>query len=213
MTRSAATPSAQARNGLDKADAALLGILWSVGKEVFRTKLVKLTYLLDDLSYRHDYVTLTGFDYQWDNYGPNAVGNQIIKRLDCLVGMGLVYMRQATTPQGSPVFWYSISDKVDFSEIPLTVHDWVLIDVTVREYGDMNRSQIVRASKLTLPMQNATQFQQLEFRRDPKIEALKEKLYADPDFIEEAVAAATAHTGPGITLEELRTKVAQQSIT
>jgi hypothetical protein len=67
-------------------------------KEVFRTEMFKLTYLLDDLSYQHDGVTLTGLDYLWYHYGPNAVDDGVKKRLDSLTKRRLARYRETLVP-------------------------------------------------------------------------------------------------------------------
>ncbi len=193
---------------LDRVDAVLLGLLAAMGEEVLRTKMVKLTYLLDDLSFRHDDVTITGFDYHWDHHGPNAVGNEIVKRLDAMSQRGLALTREILVPSGYRARGYQIADRVEIANLPLTVDDWALIHSVVYTYGRMSRADIIRASKQTIPMQNAKQYQRIEFRRDPDIDALKRSFLDDPGFLEMIMTAADSER---ITFEELREVVAKST--
>ena len=207
MSKSTQTRQTPNVKDLDKTDAVLLGLLAALRKEVFRTEIVKLTYLLDDLSFRNDYTTITGLSYQWDNYGPNAVGNEIVKRLDALNEMGFVDLRKTVTPQGSLAYGYRVSDTVAITDIPLSIDDWALIQGIVQQYGRMNRKAIVRASKQTLPMKNATQYELLAFQCDPALEDIKSAFWSDPELVAETLAAAAADHG--MTPEELRADIAK----
>ena len=73
---------------MDRTEAVLQGLLFALDKEVHRTKLVKLTYLLDEASYRLRGQTMTGLDYMWDRYGPNAADNAIVRSLNGQVSRG-----------------------------------------------------------------------------------------------------------------------------
>lgn len=206
--KTGSTQHAPAAQDLDRADAVLLGLLAAMGEEVFRTKMVNLTYLLDDLSFRHDDMTITGFDYQWDHYGPDAVGNGIAKRLDAMTQKGLVRTREILVPPGYRARGYQIADRVEVANLPLTIDDWALIHSVVYTYGSMNRADIVRASKQTIPMQNAKQRQRIEFRRDPEIDALKRSFLDDSGFLAMIMTAADSER---ITFEELLEVVAKST--
>ena len=82
---------------LNRRESVVLGLLHAYGKEILRTKLVKMTYLLDNLHFEQVGKTMTGYDYHWDYYGPNAVGNAIIDTLSKLRTKGLVSDTQKLT--------------------------------------------------------------------------------------------------------------------
>ena len=74
----------------------------------------------------------------------------------------------------------------------------------------MNRVDIVRASKQTMPMKNASQYNPLEFQCNPEIDAFKQSFREDADF-REMFMTAFADDSDGITIEELREVVAKST--
>ena len=103
---------------LDKSDAVLLGLLAMLesGKETSAARMVNLIYLLDEFSYQHDGVTLTGFDYIRSDDGPNVANDEVEKGLASLVRKGLVHCAQKSASPGS----YKIDGQVNLAEIPLS---------------------------------------------------------------------------------------------
>ena len=65
-------------------DHVILSVLAKVGGGVPATKLVKLVYLVDYMHYQHFGETVTGLEYQWDHYGPNAVQHGIVSAAEGL---------------------------------------------------------------------------------------------------------------------------------
>ena len=65
-------------------DHVILSVLAKVGGGVPATKLVKLVYLVDYIHYQHFGETVTGLEYQWDHYGPNAVQHGIVSAAEGL---------------------------------------------------------------------------------------------------------------------------------
>ena len=172
-----------------QAKAVLQGLLFTLGKIVYRTKLVKLTYLADEANYRFRGKTLTGLDYIWDNYGPNAEDNEIVVTLGELVRDGLVNMVEQPLPFGGGMTYrYEITDRLDPSDLPLSSDDWIEIHTAVHKYGKMNTRKIVRASKVTAPMKDAHQYGQLELQQDPSLSLTDEEIANDP-FLREAFDA------------------------
>ena len=172
-----------------RAKAVLQGLLLTLGKGVYRTKLVKLTYLTDEANFRFRGETLTGLSYRWDNYGPNAEGNEIVMMLDELVRDGLVTMTARPLPSGSMSYLYEATDCSDPTNLPLSSDDWIEIHTAVQNFGEMNRHQIVQASKSTAPMRDASQYDRLNLRRDRSLTLTDEDIASDP-FLQEAVSAA-----------------------
>ena len=102
---------------------------------------------------------------------------------------GLVRMTPQPLPSGDMSYFYESTDRSDPSLLPLSSDDWIEIHTAVQNYGDMNTKQIVRASKLTAPMKNASQYDRLNLRRDQSLTLTHEDIANDP-FLQEAVGAA-----------------------
>ena len=194
--------------GLKKQEAVLLGLLSVLAKEVLRTNLVKMIYLLDNLSFEQRGKELTDFAYHWDYHGPNAVGNAITVELAHLSEKGLVQDTQKLTPYENYANYYRIGETVDPSELPLSSEEWVLIHSIAKRYGSTNRPRIVSESKKTLPMQGAKQFEILKFQPNPKVEALRKSFFADSDFVC-MTSGVISSSAEKINLDELRDQVAQ----
>ncbi len=191
----------------DRAAAVLQGLLYVLGKSVYRTKLVKLTYLLDESSYRLRGQTMTGLNYIWDHYGPNAADNAIVSKLDELAEAGKVSMRTEQRGIGPVAHSYRVAQNLESSALPLSGDDWSEIHSLVHKYGAMGGPQVVRESKSTAPFLKAQQYQQLEFEQDQPL--TPEEVSADPFWRE--TLAAMRDTSERITLEELREEGAQSS--
>ena len=192
---------------MDRSEAVLLGLLYALGREAYRTKLVKLTYMLDEASYRLRGQTMTGFEYEWSHYGPNAADNAIVRRLNECAESGALAMNERKTPYGNPAYGYRISPDCNPSGLPLSSDDWIEIQTAVHNYGNMNRDQIVREAKSTAPFRTARQYQRLEFTQDPPL--TPEEVSADP-FWQETLASMRS-TSPRISIDQLREEVAQPS--
>ena len=186
---------------LDKSDAVLLGLLAMLesGKEICTARMVNLIYLLDEFSYQHDGVTLTGFDYIRSDDGPNVANDEVEKGLASLVRKGLVHCAQKSASPGS----YKIDGQVNLAEIPLSADDWALIHSVIREYGGLSHADMVKAARRTMPMKNSVRYGKLWFQPNPKIETFKQSARKDADFMEECMTAL-ADSLEGVAIEELR---------
>ena len=152
---------------------------------------------------------MTDFIYHWDHYGPNAVGNAIIHRLSALCSKGMVRDTQKLTPFENYANYYKIDETVDPSDLPLTSDDWVYIHTIVKLYGPLSRQQVVSASKNTLPVLKADQYDILEFERNPEVEATKHAFFENEHLVHETKNAIERASSDRISLEELRDKVAK----
>ena len=72
----------------------VLNVLGNVGGRVPATKLVKLVYLTDYIHFQHFGETITGLTYQWDHYGPNAIGHAIVTSAEKFGDRGGSYVQQ-----------------------------------------------------------------------------------------------------------------------
>ncbi len=188
-------------SALSRPGAVLAGLLHALGKGVYRTKLVKLTYLLDEASYRLRGQTMTGFQYMWDNYGPNAEDNRIVRELDQMARAGVITMRRVMETPG-PAYLYKIGPCCGPATLPLSSDDWVEIHTTVHKYGKLTTKQVVKASKATAPMCGARQYGALVFTQDPPL--TPEEVDADP-FWQETLAAID-NQSDRISLDALRSQ-------
>ncbi|MFC2002479.1 type II toxin-antitoxin system antitoxin SocA domain-containing protein [Chloroflexota bacterium] len=194
---------------MSKGEAVLLGVLCHLGKDVLRTKFVKLIYLLDNLYFENMGTTLTGFNYHWDRYGPNTVGNALVDKLSELTKRGLVIDKPKLTPYENYANYYRCNSDVDMSMIPLSNTDWTFISAAVKKYGHLSREAIVAESKKTAPMQDVNQYDVLQFKPNPATEALKQRFFSDKELIRDTKNALTA-SGDIVELDELREEVAEQ---
>lgn len=189
-----------------KDEAVLLGLVATLRRMTVRTKLVKMVYLLDHLHFQQLGRQLTSFRYQWDHYGPNAVGNGIADLLDNLSARGLVRMTQRLTPYENYASYYGKAEDFDAGTLDLASHEWAFIYSIVGRYGPMSREQVVSASKETEPVLNANQYDMLEFVPNPVVEAKRAAILADKAFMTETFAAMDSDE-PGVPLEEVRASV------
>ena len=193
----------------ERPKAVLQGLLWALGGKVFRTKLITLTYLMDEANYCLRDETVTGLSYRLDHRGPNAVDDEIARLMEELVVDGLVTISVQSTPQDGKTYGYEITSRLDHSSLPLSGDDWIEIQTTVHKYGGMTTAQVVEESKSTAPMQQAShQYERLNLRQDPSL-ALTSEDVADDPLLQEAIDAMLSDTGEGITLEELQESIGQ----
>lgn len=143
--------------------ALILRILGDLDEGVPATRLVKLLYLVDYLHVRHKGSTATGLKYVWDDLGPNALRNRIIKEADALAAEGVIALDPG--PGAETALRYRLISKTRASVSPLL--DTIIRDV-IYKYGRMSRQQLVAASKQTAPFETAKPGEPLEMRRSPR---------------------------------------------
>ena len=134
----------------------ILRILDRVGTSVNSTKLVKLTYLVDYLHYQHYGSTLTGFQYMWDHYGPNALGHAIISEARKLSRQGLVTTDSYPSIYGGDTVDFTVAQGVRVK--PLPPHAEMLVEDVVSQYSSLSLEQITEVSKQTQPFRSADQY-------------------------------------------------------
>ena len=145
----------------------ILQILDKMGEPVHSTKLVKLTYLVDYLHFQHHGRTLTGFQYMWDHFGPNAVGHAVIGE-----AQRLVKDRDATIdcyPNifGGQTFDFEVAPNKEVK--PLPAHAEMLIEDIVKQYGGLSVEKITEVSKQTEPFKTAAQYSVLIMRHSAPV--------------------------------------------
>lgn len=196
------------QNQIDKTHLVIQGLLVLLDDpSTLRTKLVKLVYLADNRFYEFTGRTITGNQYRWDHYGPNAEGNTIVEAAEYLANEGEISGSAKSSRHGTVVYPYRIKDRdkvwgkvvsgLDDGEIQ------ILRDI-VRQYGHLDQDRIVSASKGTKPFANAQQYDRLQFSQNEQAIELRNKLASDPDFLEEVkLGLADADAGRWVWDEDL----------
>ena len=193
---------------MSKGEAVILGLLSQLPGSTGRTKLVKLVYLVDNLWAEHSGGPLTGYRYHWDNYGPNAVGNEIVATLDGLNDSGLMHSSQGPTPYGNAAYFYRVSLACDPAQLPLSPDEWMFIQSVTKRFGKLNRESVVKVAKATLPMRNAAQGDVLVLKANPDVEAVQRRILSNTGLMAQ-VDESLLSDDPGISLEELKASYAQ----
>ncbi|MBI2908743.1 MAG: DUF4065 domain-containing protein [Chloroflexi bacterium] len=147
---------------MTKAQSVIAHVVGGVREPVLSTKLVKLVYLVDYLYYQHFGRTLTGFDYMWDNFGPNATGHAIVTEAHRLTAQGVLCSRQEPNIYGSESTRFSLNTK----HLPaLAPQEQAVVSDILARFGKMGLREIVAASKRTKPFKAAHQYEVLQLRR------------------------------------------------
>jgi Protein of unknown function (DUF4065) len=171
-----------------------------VGKPIHRTHLVKLVYLTDYIYSQHTGRTLTGYQYVRDHFGPNAVGNQIVKRADLLDLIGAIRIEEAQNPSGSFKFLYEATGTEENSALDV-LSERIIGDV-VEQYGGLDWHAAVAASKRTLPFKEAKPGELLKF--PPPSSEVRE---IGEEIDRRRAAGIYNNPGVGTGLKELRAQI------
>lgn len=168
---------------MKKVHATIVAVLQALGAPVHRTKLVKLIYLIDELYHEHFGQTLTGLAYMWDDFGPNAVGNAIVKEADRLVLKGIVHIDPRPNYYGETSYLYSLEPmKSDLAEELSEAEQYVVSDV-IAHYAKYGVRDIVRISKQTESFKDTEQYSLLKMKKSAEYNKLMEDINSDPNFV------------------------------
>lgn len=170
------------------------------GRPIYRTALVKLVYLVDYIYAQHTGRTLTGFEYVWDDYGPNAAGNKIVKRADNIhSAKGRINIDKGLTPSGNPKYQYCLTTEAGHFELADELAERIIEDVMMT-YGNLNWSDIVKAAKETPPVKRARPGDRLDLVPDADRQRRLASLQA-------LLAERTYEVGlPGVSIRELKAR-------
>lgn len=175
---------------MERVDATIVAVLEALGAPVHRTKLVKIIYLIDELFYEHFDRTMTGLGYMWDDFGPNAIGNAIVKEADRLALKDIVHIDPHPNYYGETSYLYSLErGKAGLAEKLSEAERYVIHDV-VAHYRKYGVRDIVRVSKQTEPFKNAQQYSVLKMKKSAEYEKLMLDVKSDPKFIRGVEEAA-----------------------
>ena len=154
--------------------SVILGILSKMGGRVPATKLVKLVYLSDYIYFQHFGVTITGLKYQWDQFGPNAVGHAIVQTAQNQAEDGsLEYEQQQENYYGGVTKYFSVDKTQMVPTLGPTVE--MVLDDVVNSYGTLNVSAITVESKKTKPFREAYQSNMLHFEHQFPVQSASEE--------------------------------------
>ncbi len=192
---------------MSKAMAVISMVLEEIGTPVHRTKLVKLIYLADTIFYEHFGKTITGLDYMWDDFGPNAISNAIVKEAAKLAQQDYVSMKVGESIYGSENYMYSSGHKkLEIAEEFLSPLERQVIRDVVERYRGYSITQIVAASKRTDPFKTARQYEVLKMNQSSEYLHLVEAIKADTKLMAEIQEA----TRPGAESEGVRLQEVKQ---
>ena len=124
----------------DRNESVLLALLSRLDGWTVRTKIVKLSYLMDNEMFGQAGVRATEFDYKWDNYGPNDRSHSIVRTLDSLAERGVLKYTQTPNDYGELTHKYRV-DSLLSSDLALTPDDWVFVHVTMKKWGRMTATR------------------------------------------------------------------------
>ena len=157
---------------MGSAHAVILTLLVAIKRPTPATKLVKLVYFVDYIYFRHYGRTLTGFQYQWDNFGPNALGHAIVAEAENLVLKDKVKVTLERNIYGG------ITGK--FSQVPgavipgLSPEAELVIQDVIQQYGHLSVQSITAKSKRTAPFKDSVQYQLLTMEQSASVGQTKE---------------------------------------
>jgi len=193
---------------VSKTMAVVSLVLKEMGTPVHRTKLVKLVYLADVLFYEHFGKTITDLGYMWDEFGPNAISNAIVKETDKLIEQDYACMKVGRSIYGSENYMYSYGPKEwEIGEELLSPLERQVILDTVERYRNYNIQQIVAASKRTNPFKTARRYEILTMDQSPEYVRLVEAIKSDTKLMEEIKEAVKPGAeSEGMRLQEVKQK-------
>ena len=183
----------KALENINPASQVVLRVLEMVGHSIPSTKVVKLVYLVDYAYFQHYGETLSGLEYQWDHYGPNALDHAIVGHADSLVSAKLLERESRFNFHGGQTHRYGISPAVSPPQFP-AAGEMVIEDI-VAQYGKLSVDAITKVSKQTAPFKDANQYDRL--RMEQTAPAVRS---ATPDW--EAHVSELGEQGT-VSLEEL----------
>ena len=180
---------------MDKLRATIVSVLSLLDKPIYRTQIVKLVYLVDEMHFRHFGETITGLSYMWDNHGPNAMGDAIVAEAGELVELGIVHMSPKPNQYGETSYLYKL-DRTDdklLSSLSET-EKYVIHDITCH-YRNYTLPQLVKASKETESFKGTQQYSAIELKQSDEYIELTRSLKADKGFMRDMKATVKEMVG------------------
>ena len=193
---------------VDKVRAAIMTVIEASNEPVHRTRLVKLIYWADNLYYEHFGETITGLRYMWDDFGPNAVSNAVVKEADKLVQDDYACMKVGTSIYGSENYLYSMGQKkIEITDEVLNHFERQILIDTVNHFKGKSLGQVVAASKKTKPFQEVSQYEVLSMSQSSDYQSLLNSITSDNRIMSEIKEAIEAgEEAEGMELQEVKQK-------
>ena len=162
---------------MNAAAAVVLHVLKGLQAPAPATKLVKLVYLVDYIHFQHFGKTITGFQYRWDHYGPNAVDHAIVNQVEELALQGIVRYWEVENFYGGATKNFAPPPGSDVP--PLSPEARMALDGVLHRYGGLSVQEITAKSKETAPFREASQYDLLRMeQRFPALSTTEEDLRA-----------------------------------
>ncbi len=168
---------------MDKLRGVIINVLNSIDRPLYRTEIVKFTYMIDEMYYRHFGNTITGMSYKWDNFGPNSVDDGIVKAADDLVNLGIIHMSSEPNQYGGISYLYKL-EKID-NDLLSSLSDgerYVIRDITCH-YNKSTLTELISASKQTASFEGVKQFDVIEMKKSKEYQEIVKSLKADKGFV------------------------------
>jgi hypothetical protein len=182
---------------MTKTQQLVLRVLQELGRAAYTTQLVKLIYFVDYIHCAHRKRTYTGLRYEWAQYGPNAVSNQIVREAEGLAKKGDVVLEPMETIYGGIGCLYRPAKGVPSPTFD-ALTETIIKDV-ISKHRRRSATQIANASKRTLPFAKAQPGDLLNLNQpNPFAECVGVK--------ERVQAAELAAAGQGKSLQEIKSK-------
>lgn len=167
---------------MNKLQGVIINVLNSIDRPLYRTEIVKFTYMIDEMYFRHFGETITGMKYKWDNHGPNSVDDGIVKAATDLVNQGIIHMSSEPNQYGETSYLYKL-EKVD-DNLLNSLSDgekYVIRDITYH-YKKYTLQNLIKASKQTASFKGVKQFDVIKLKKSKRYQGIIESLDADKEF-------------------------------
>jgi hypothetical protein len=169
---------------MEKLQATIIAVLDQLERPLYRTEIVKFVYMIDEMHYRHFGKTITGLQYKWDNFGPNAREDAIVNEAGEMVNSGIIHMSQEPNSHGGTSFIYKLEKRDEGTLGGLTdIEKYVINDITCH-YKNCTLNQLIDASKKTESFKGTKKGSPIELKRSTEYKKLTE----DNKFMAEVVA-------------------------
>lgn len=141
----------------------ILRVLERMNRPLVSTALVKLIYLTDYLYFQNFGETITGYRYEWDNYGPNAVGHAIINEAKSLAEDSRIRMKEEPNIYGSVTTKFQPLKLLGNNQLEPAME--LALESIVHQYGRLPLKKLVAATKQTKPFANIQQYDVIEMEQ------------------------------------------------
>lgn len=175
---------------MEKLQATIMTILDQLERPLYRTEIVKSVYMIDEMYYRHFGKTITGLQYIWDNYGPNAKEDAIVNEAEKMFNSDIVHISPEPNQYGDTSYLYTLKKRDERLLNSLTDIEKYVINDILCHYKTYDLKQLIEASKKTESFKGTKkQGDDIKLKQSDEYKQLTESLIADKDFMVDVEAA------------------------